>query len=268
MASVNVLFVGDIIGKAGMDLVQTWLPGLIQKYKTDLVIANGENASDGKGCTSKEGKILFELGVHVITGGNHTWDKHLSQDYLKSEPRVLRPLNYPKGTYGNGFFIADSKKGKIAVLNLQGRTFMPTIDCPFRSADWVLNKLKSETKMIIVDFHAEATAEKQAMGHYLDGKISALIGTHTHVQTSDDRILTQGTGYITDAGMSGPYDSVIGMKVQPALNRFLYQTPQKYEAAKNNVHLCAVFLKINNETGKTKSIERINFPEFIREAAD
>ncbi len=268
MASVNVLFVGDIIGKAGMDLVQTWLPGLIQKYRTDLVIANGENASDGKGCTSKEGKILFELGVHVITGGNHTWDKHLSQDYLKREPRVLRPLNYPKGTYGNGFFIADSKKGKIAVLNLQGRTFMPTIDCPFRSADWVLNKLKSETNMILVGFHAEATAEKQAMGHYLDGKISALIGTHTHVQTSDDRILTQGTGYITDAGMSGPYDSVIGMKVQPALNRFLYQTPQKYETAKNNVHLCAVFLKIDNETGKTKSIERINFPEFIREAAD
>ncbi len=268
MVSVNVLFVGDIIGKAGMDLVQTWLPGLIQKYKTDLVIANGENASDGKGCTSKEGKILFELGVHVITGGNHTWDKHLSQDYLKSEPRVLRPLNYPKGTYGNGYFIADSRKGKIAVLNLQGRTFMPTIDCPFRSADWVLTKFKSETKMIIVDFHAEATAEKQAMGYYLDGKISALIGTHTHVQTSDERILPQGTGYITDAGMSGPYDSVIGMRVQPALNRFLYQTPQKYETAKNGVHLCAVFLKIDNETGKTKSIERINFPEFTRIASD
>ena len=268
MLSINILFVGDIIGKAGMDFVQTWLPGLIQKYKTDLVIANGENASDGKGCTSKEGKILFELGVHVITGGNHTWDKHLSQDYLKSEPRVLRPLNYPKGTYGNGYFIAESKKGKIAVLNLQGRTFMPTIDCPFRSADWVLNKLKSETKIVIVDFHAEATAEKQAMGHYLDGKISALIGTHTHVQTSDERILPQGTGYITDVGMSGPYDSVIGMKVQAALNRFLYQTPQKYEAAKNDVHLCAVFLKIDSETGKTKLIERINFPEFTRETAD
>lgn len=268
MSAVNVLFVGDIIGKPGMEHVQTWLPGLIQKYKTDLVIANGENASDGKGCTSKEGKILFELGVHVITGGNHTWDKHLSQDYLKSEPRSLRPLNYPKGTYGNGYFIAETKKGKVAVLNLQGRTFMPTIDCPFRSADWVLSKLKSEAKMIIVDFHAEATAEKQAMGHHLDGRISALIGTHTHIQTSDERILPQGTGYITDSGMSGPYDSVIGMKVQAALNRFLYQTPQKYEAAKNDVHLCGVFLKIDSETGKTKLIERINFPEFTKEITD
>ena len=268
MASVNVLFVGDIIGKPGMDLVQTWLPGLIQKYKADLVIANGENASDGKGCTSKEGKILFDLGVHVITGGNHTWDKHLSQDYLKSEPRVLRPLNYPKGTYGNGYIIADTKKGKIAVLNLQGRTFMPTIDCPFRTAEWVVNKLKSETKMIIVDFHAEATAEKQAMGYYLDGKISALIGTHTHIQTSDERILPQGTGYITDSGMSGPYDSVIGMKTQAALNRFIFQTPQKYETAINDVHLCAVFLKIDSERGKTKLIERINFPEFTKEAAE
>lgn len=268
MSTVNILFVGDIIGKPGIELVQTWLPGLIQKYKTDLVIANGENASDGKGCTSKEGKILFELGVHVITGGNHTWDKHLSQDYLKSEPRALRPLNYPKGTYGNGYFIADTRKGKVAVLNLQGRTFMPSIDCPFRTADWVLNKLKSETKMIVVDFHAEATAEKQAMGYHLDGRISALIGTHTHVQTSDERILQQGTGYITDAGMSGPYDSVIGMKIQAALNRFLYQTPQKYEAAKNNVHLCGVFLKIDSETGKARSIERINFPEFTKEIVE
>ncbi|NNG26234.1 MAG: YmdB family metallophosphoesterase, partial [Ignavibacteriaceae bacterium] len=160
------------------------------------------------------------------------------------------------------------KKGKVAVLNLQGRTFMPTIDCPFRSADWILSKLKSETKMIIVDFHAEATAEKQAMGHHLDGRISALIGTHTHIQTSDERILPQGTGYITDSGMSGPYDSVIGMKAQAALNRFLYQTPQKYEAAKNDVHLCGVFLKIDSETGKTKLIERINFPEFTKEITD
>ncbi len=262
MASVNVLFVGDIIGKPGMDLVQTWLPGLIQKYKTDLVIANGENASDGKGCTSKEGKILFELGVHVITGGNHTWDKHLSQDYLKSEPRVLRPLNYPKGTYGNGYFIADSKKGKIAVLNLQGRTFMPTIDCPFRSAEWALSKFKNETKVIIVDMHAEATAEKIAMSYFLDGKVSALLGTHTHIQTSDERILPGGTAYITDVGMTGPYDSVIGMKVQPALNRFLYQTPQKYETAKNNVHLCGIFLKIDVDTGKALEIARILFPEF------
>lgn len=264
MSSINVLFIGDIIGKPGLDLVQTWLPGLIQKYKPDLVIANGENVSDGKGCTSKEGQILFDLGVHVITGGNHTWDKHQSQDYLKAEPRVIRPLNYPKGAYGNGYHIAETKKGKVAVLNLQGRTFMAPLDCPFRTSEWILQRIKNETKIVIIDFHAEATAEKVALGHFLDGKISALIGTHTHTQTADERILAGGTAYITDVGMSGPYDSVIGMKTVAAINRFLYQTPQKYETATDNVHLAGVFLVINSETGKSTMIERIFFPEFDR----
>ena len=144
MNQLNILFIGDIVGKPGMDMVQTWLPGLIQKYKPDLVIANGENASDGKGCTNKEGEILFNLGVHVITGGNHTWDKHQSQDYLKNEPRAIRPLNYPRGTYGNGYYIAETKKGKVAVLNLQGRTFMATIDDPFRTCDWIIPKIKKK----------------------------------------------------------------------------------------------------------------------------
>jgi metallophosphoesterase (TIGR00282 family) len=247
-----------------MDLVQTWLPGLIQKHKADFVIANGENASEGKGCTDKEGNQLFELGVHALTGGNHTWDKHQSQEYLKKEPRAIRPLNYPKGTYGNGYYIGNSKKGKVAVLNLQGRTFMAAIDCPFRTADWVLPKIESETKVIIVDFHAEATAEKIAMSHYIDGRVSALIGTHTHIQTADERILPKGTGFITDVGMSGPYESVIGMKAQAAVNRFLYQTPQKYEAATNDVHLCGVFLKVDTTTGRTVHIERILFPDFVK----
>ena len=266
MSSIKILFIGDIIGNPGLELVRTWLPGLIQKYKHDLVIANGENVSDGKGCTSKEGKILFELGVHVITGGNHTWDKHQSQDYLKSEPRVIRPLNYPKGAYGNGYHIASTKNGKVAVLNLQGRTFMAPLDCPFRTADWILQRIKSETKVIILDFHAEATAEKMALGHYLDGKISALIGTHTHTQTADERILDGGTGYITDVGMSGPYDSVIGMKTIAAINRFLYQTPQKYETATDNVHLAGIYLIIDSESGKCLEIERIFFPEFDRKS--
>jgi 2',3'-cyclic-nucleotide 2'-phosphodiesterase len=266
MNLINILFIGDIIGKPGISLVQTWLPGLIQKYKADLVIANGENAADGKGCTEKEGKLIFEMGVDVITGGNHTWDKHLSQEYLKNEPRYLRPLNYPRGTYGNGFHIAETKKGKVGVVNIQGRTYMATIDCPFRTMDWALTKITPETKVIIVDFHAEATAEKQAMGNYLDGKISALIGTHTHVQTADERILANGTGYITDSGMSGPYDSIIGMKIQPAINRFLYQTPQKYETATEDVHICGVFLKVDTETGKTVEIERITFPEFQKKS--
>lgn len=264
MAFLNLLFIGDIVGKPGMALVQTWLPSLIQKYKADLVIANGENSSDGKGCTEKEGKILLELGVHVITGGNHTWDKHQSQEYIKKEPRALRPLNYPKGTYGNGYYIAETKKGKVAVINLQGRTFMADIDCPFRSSDWILSKIKSETHLIFVDFHAEATAEKIAMINYLDGKISAMVGTHTHMQTADERIFPGGSGYITDAGMTGPYDSVIGMKTQAAINRFIYQTPQKYETADGDVHLCGIYFKLDTDSGKTVELERIVFPEFIK----
>ena len=266
MTLLNLLFVGDIVGKPGMNLVQTWLPGLIQKYKADFVIANGENATDGKGCTEKDGKILFDLGVHVITGGNHTWDRRQSQDYLRVEPRSLRPMNYPKGTYGNGYYIGESKKGKVGVLSLQGRTFMADIDCPFRTADWVLPKIKNETNMIFVDFHAEATAEKVALVNYLDGKVSAVVGTHTHIQTSDERIFPGGTGYITDVGMTGPYESVIGMKVQAAINRFLYATPQKYETAENDVHLCGMFFKIDTETGKTVEIERILLPDFITKA--
>jgi hypothetical protein len=268
MPDINILFIGDIIGKPGLQMVETWLPGLIKKHKADFVIANGENAADGKGCTVKEGEFLFNLGVHVITGGNHTWDRFQSQDYLKAESRSLRPLNYPRGTRGNGYYIAETAKGKIAVLNLQGRTFMAAIDCPFRSAEWALSKFKDETKIIIVDFHAEATAEKVAMSSFLDGKVSALIGTHTHIQTSDERVLVGGTAYITDVGMTGPYDSVIGMKVQPALNRFLFQTPQKYETAADNVHLCGVLLKIHPETGKAKEIKRIFFPEFDSNHSD
>lgn len=259
---LNLLFIGDIIGNPGLDMARMWLPGLINKYRADLVIANGENAADGKGCTETEGKALFDIGVHVITGGNHTWDKHGSQEYLKKEPRSLRPLNYPKGTYGNGYYIADTNKGKVAVMNLQGRAFMPAIDCPFRSAEWTVKKLREQTKMIFIDFHAEATAEKIALANFLDGQISMLVGTHTHIQTSDERIFPKGTGFITDVGMTGPYDSVIGMKTDAAINRFLFQTPQKYQTAKDASHLCGVFAKIDTETGKTTYIERILIPEF------
>ena len=262
MNNISVLFIGDIIGQPGLEFTQTFLPGIIQKYKPDIVIANGENISDGKGCTEKEAKILFDLGVKVITGGNHTWDKHQSQEYLKQDNRSLRPLNYPKGTHGNGYILIESKNVKVAVVNLQGRTFMSAIDCPFRAAEWVIAKVKNDTKVIIIDFHAEATAEKMALVNFLDGKVSCVIGTHTHIQTADERILPNGTGYITDVGMTGPYDSVIGMKTQAAINRFLYQTPQKYETAKEEIHLSAVFIKIDVNSGKTTSIERIFFPEF------
>lgn len=260
--NLNILFVGDVVGKPGMNMVETWLPSLIQKYRADLVIVNAENSADGKGCTEKEGRVLFNLGAHVLTGGNHTWDRHQSQDYLKIEKRALRPMNYPKGTYGNGYIIVETKKGKVAVLNLQGRTFMQTIDCPFRTAEWVLKKISAETKMIFIDFHAEATAEKLALANFIGGKASVLVGTHTHIQTADERIFPSGLGYITDVGMTGPYDSVIGMKTEAAVNRFLYQTPQKYQTATDEVHLSGVFAKVDTKTGATTEIERFVIPEF------
>ncbi len=259
---INILFIGDIVGKPGLEMVQTWLPGLEKKYKADVIIANGENAADGKGCTEKEGKLLFGLNVKVITGGNHTWDRSQSQDYLKVEPRSLRPLNYPIGTYGKGFIIIDTPKGKVGVASLQGRAFMPAIDCPFRGIDWALKKILDETKVVFVDFHAEATAEKLAMANHIDGRVSVLAGTHTHIQTADERIFPKGLAYITDVGMTGPYDSVIGMKTEAAMNRFIYQTPQKYQTANNQRHLCGLFVKVNTETGKAKEIERIMIPEF------
>jgi metallophosphoesterase (TIGR00282 family) len=262
MSTISIFFIGDIIGKPGLDFLQVWLPGILQKYKPDVVLANGENVSDGKGITAKEADALVALGVHVITGGNHTWDKHQSQEYIQKKENVLRPFNYPKGTHGNGMYVHQSKLGKVAVLNLQGRAFMATIDCPFRGAEFALSRIVKDTSIIIVDFHAEATAEKIALASFLDGKVTAVIGTHTHVQTSDERILPNGTAFISDVGMTGPYESVIGMKTQAAINRFLYQTPQKYETAQNDVHLCAVNIKADMTTGKAISIERIFFPDF------
>lgn len=266
--TINILFIGDIIGTPGLNIVSTWLPGLKNKYKADFVIANGENAADGKGCTEKEGRQLFDLGVDVITGGNHTWDKHQSQEYLKVEKRSLRPHNYPRGTYGSGLYISDTVKGKVAVLNLQGRSFMAPIECPFRTAESVVRQVQRETKVIFIDFHAEATAEKMALGAYLDGKISVLVGTHTHIQTADERILPKGTAYITDVGMTGPYDSVIGMKTDAAINRFIYQTPQKYQTAQNQIHLSGLFIKVDTTTGKAVEVERITLPEFEKKAPE
>ncbi len=264
MNKVKVLFIGDVVGKPGMQIIQTFLKSIVQNNQIDFIIANGENLSDGKGIIEKDGKQLFELGVNVITGGNHIWEKHKFQEYSKAEKNVLRPLNYPKGTYGQGYVTQTVGKNSITVVSLQGRAYLPPIDCPFRAADWIIEKVKSESDIIIIDFHAEATAEKVALAVYLDGKVSAIVGTHTHVQTADERILPNGTAYITDVGMTGPYDSVIGMKKDAAVNRFLYQTPQKYQTATDDVHISAVILSIDANTGKTVSIERMFFPEFDR----
>lgn len=266
---VHVLFVGDIVGTPGMDITERFLKSFIDKYKIEFVIVNGENALDGKSISEAQINRLYELGVHVITSGNHIWERHHIHKLLASDSKLLRPANYPQGNSGRGYGIYDlGAKGKIAVANLQGRTYMFDIDCPFKTADWVLSKVQQEAKVIIVDMHAEATAEKIAMGWYLDGKVSAVIGTHTHVQTSDARIFPGGTAFITDVGMTGPHESVVGLKKEIALRRFMYQTPFKYETAHNDLHLSAIYLQINVLTGKTQIIEPIFFPEFSRNGSE
>ncbi|MBI4810345.1 MAG: TIGR00282 family metallophosphoesterase [Ignavibacteriales bacterium] len=260
---LNILFIGDIIGKPGFELTETLLKNYFQKYDIDLCVANGENLTEGKGIDEKAAEKVFNLGVHVITGGNHLWDNWHARKLLAANRNVLRPLNYPSENPGNGFVVYDlGDKGKIGVLNLQGRVYMQPIDCPFKKADWAVEKIREQTKVIIVDFHAEASAEKMALGWYLDGRVSALIGTHTHIQTADARILPQGTAYITDVGMTGPYDSIIGMKKEIALKRFLLQTTFKYEVASFDVRLCGVFVQVDVETGKALKFDRFCFPEF------
>ena len=261
---LNVLFIGDIIGEPGLNLIKSLLQSFITKYKIDFVIANAENISDGMGILEKDAKKLFELQIDVLSGGNHTMDKIQSHKYINDTPNLLRPNNYPKGAYGHGFgvFPVKESNNKICVINLQGRTYMKPIDCPFRSFDRALEKIKEETKIIIVDFHAETTAEKIAFGWYVDGKASAVFGTHTHIQTSDERVLPQGTAYISDVGMTGPYDSVIGMKKESSIKRFIYGTPQKHEVATDDLRFAAVVCEIDTETGKSNSIKRIFYPEF------
>ncbi len=268
--TLNVMFIGDVVGTPGLQMVGRMLKSFISKYHVDFVVCNGENAHHGKGLSLEALNQLLEAGVNVVTGGNHTWSNFNFFDTLKTHPQVLRPLNYPKGTYGKGYGIykLPNGMGEIAVVNLQGRTFMYSIDCPFRTVDWVIKQIREQSKesvkCIFVDIHAEATAEKIALGWYLDGKVSAVIGTHTHVPTADERILPKGTGYCTDAGMTGPHQSVIGMQIKSATDRMLYQTPHKYECAEDDVHFSGVLLSLDVATGKTVGIQRLFYPEFER----
>ena len=253
---ISLLFLGDIIGRPGRKSVKKCLPSLVQKYSPSLIIANGENAAGGIGITEKVGKELFTQ-VDILTSGNHIWDRKEGIDYLKREPRLLRPANYPPENPGKGTCIYEESRGiKIGILNLQGRVFMEAIDCPFRVADEELKVLRPSTPVIIVDFHAEATSEKQAMGWYLDGKVSAVIGTHTHVPTADERILPKGTAFITDVGMVGGYNSVIGIRRDQALKRFLNARPQRFEPSKEGIFFSAVLVEIDSQTGKALSIQR------------
>lgn len=260
---LRIFFVGDIVGEPGIKALKTYLPEIKNKYSPDFIIMNGENACEGKGITENEANILFEQGASIITTGNHVWENWKSKPLLSSNPKVLRPLNYPSGNAGYGYFINKLDNNiEIGVLNLQGRTFMYSIDCPFKTADFALKVISERTKIIIVDFHADATAEKQAMGWYLDGKVSAVIGTHTHVPTSDACILPNGTAYISDVGMTGAYDSVVGLKKEIALKRFILQTPHKFELAENDIRLCGVFLVIDSQTGQALHIEQVIHPKF------
>lgn len=262
--NLNVLFIGDIIGEPGYNLTKSLLPSFITKYKTDFVIANAENITEGMGTLEKDAKNLLALDINVLTGGNHTMDKIQAHKYFNDATHVLRPLNYPKGVYGRGFGIYDvpGTSFKIGILNLLGRAMMKPLDCPFKAFDWASEKIKEETNILFVDFHAEATAEKIAFGWYTNGRASVVVGTHTHVPTADNRVLPEGTAYITDVGMTGAYDSVIGMKKEQSIKRFKYGTPQKHMVADGDLRFAGVISEIDTNTGKAKSIKRIFYPEF------
>jgi len=262
--TAKIFFIADIVGESGLEFLETMLPPLLDKHKPDFVIANGENTHEGRGINRTIVQRLYDVGVHVITGGNHSFDKWKIFSYMKSDPNLLRPLNYPKGNAGFGFGIYDlpGSDKKIGVLNLQGRTFMQQIDDPFSTAEWAISKIKEETDIIFIDFHAEATAEKTAMAWHLDGQVSVIVGTHTHVPTNDARIFPQGTGYITDAGMTGPFNSVIGMKKKTSINRFLLGTPQKFLVADKENRLCGVVAQIDTESAKCSYIDSVIYPEF------
>ena len=258
---MNILFIGDIIGKAGRQAIQGVLEKVIADHKIDFTIANGENAAGGMGITPTIAMEFLDQGVDVLTSGNHIWAKKEIVPFLDEEPRILRPANYPPKVPGRGSGIFHSTNGqKVGVLNLEGRVFMKHLDCPFRVGEKEVELLRKETHIILVDFHAEATSEKMAMGWFLNGKVSAILGTHTHVQTSDEKILDGGTAYITDVGMTGPLASVIGIRKQIALERLLTQIPWKFDVATEEIELQGVVIEVDPKTGKSQSIQRIKVP--------
>jgi len=256
---VNILFVGDIMGKPGRWVLSQLLRSVIEKHKIDFTVANVENAAGGFGLTEPISQKIMSYGVDVQTSGNHIWDRSDIFLFLEEpENRVLRPANYPSGTPGFGSYLYQLQDGrKVGVINIEGRVYGRNIDCPFRTIDGELSLMRDQAKIIVVDFHAETTSEKGAMAHYLDGRVSLLIGSHTHVQTADERILAKGTGYITDAGMTGPHSGVIGMKVRPVLARFLTGIPHRFAVASEDVKLSGVVAEVDDETGKAISIERL-----------
>lgn len=259
---MKLLFVGDIIGKPGRRVLQSQLPRLVDHHRADYVVVNVENSAGGFGVTPDVLAEIADLPIDCFTTGNHVWDKKEGLELLERNPRLLRPANYPDGNPGKGLYVGETAAGiRVATINLEGRVFMSNLDCPFRMADRLLTGLPPDVKVVFVDFHAEATSEKQAIGFYLDGRVSAVIGTHTHVPTADERILPKGTAFLTDAGMTGPYESIIGMRADKVLKRFLLQTHSSFEVAKRDVRLAGALVDIDEETGKARGIERLLVPD-------
>ena len=262
---MKVLFIGDIVGSPGRRIVHDRLADLVEQRGIDLVIANGENSASGFGITPRIAQELLALNIAVISGGNHSWDRKEIIDFMPHEPRLLRPANFPDQNPGSGLYAGTAKNGvKFAVLNLQGRVFLPAIDDPFKKADAVLEKLPADVEFVLVDIHAETTSEKIALGWYLDGRVTAVVGTHTHVTTADERVLPNGTAYITDVGMTGPHDGVIGMERSGVLKKFIEVLPSRFEVATGDVQMNSVVIETDdtlprNDSGRlrAKSIERV-----------
>lgn len=255
---MNLLFIGDVVGSPGRDMVKEYVPKIKEKYRPNFTIINGENAAGGRGITEKIYREFLGSGAQAVTLGNHSWDNKEIFEFIDSAKNMVRPANFPEGTPGKGLAFFKVNDLEVAVINLQGRTFMPPLDCPFKKADELVEIAQERTPFIFVDFHAEATSEKQAMGWYLDGRVSAVVGTHTHVQTADSRILPGGTGYLTDVGMTGPYDGILGMEREAVITKFLTSLPVRFEVPKaGRTQLSGVYMELDRKTGKSKKIERI-----------
>jgi metallophosphoesterase (TIGR00282 family) len=262
---MKVLFIGDIVGEPGRRAIKDLVPKIVKKERIDFIVANGENAAGGSGITPMLADELLGYGIDVITSGDHIWKRKEIVDRISQDSRILRPANYPRESPGFGSTVIESRSGiPVGVINLQGRVFMQAIECPFRSAKAEVEKIKNKARVIIVDIHAEATSEKMALGWFLDGSVSAIIGTHTHVQTADEKILPKGTAFLTDAGMTGPFDSVIGRNKEQILTRFISQMPVKFEMAENDVQLHGAVIEIDEKSGKAESIKRIQEKLEIR----
>ncbi|NQX57313.1 TIGR00282 family metallophosphoesterase [Paenibacillus qinlingensis] len=258
---MKIVFIGDIVGSVGRKALKNIMPRLKQLHPHAVFIANGENAAAGKGITQAIAKEIYEMGIQAITMGNHTWDQKEIFDFIDRDDKMVRPANFPPGTPGRGHTVIKVKDQELLIINLQGRTFLPPIDCPFRKVDEILEADKKKHKFVFVDFHAEATSEKIAMGWHLDGKVSAVVGTHTHVQTNDNRVLPQGTAYVTDVGMVGPRDGILGVERNAVLQKFKTQLPVRFITDEGKWHFHAVVIELNDQTGLAKGINLIRYDE-------